>query len=243
MIYLSKPNLLFLKPKKTAGTSVEIALSCNAGAGDIVTPIVPEDEAVRYQLGGQFPLNWAWNRRLETDYASSFEAYLENGKIKPRWFGLRKGRLYSRSAAKFVNHIPPALILKRAGKTFLENSFVVTMCRHPYETVVSWASHLHADNGGEFEHVLDRAVRHRPLNEVYYFSIRKPDFVIRYESLQTDLRALEERFGLTLVQNLPVTKGKARRDRRPARELLSKEQRDIILWSHKRTFDTFGYEP
>jgi hypothetical protein len=37
-------NFLFIKTRKTAGTSLEIELSRHCGAADIVTPISPEDE-------------------------------------------------------------------------------------------------------------------------------------------------------------------------------------------------------
>jgi hypothetical protein len=63
MSHLSEQNILFIKPKKVAGTSVEIALSCNADPSDIVTPLAPIDEKVRHKCGGQFPTNWA--RSLE----------------------------------------------------------------------------------------------------------------------------------------------------------------------------------
>ena len=43
LLYLSKSNMLFLKPRKVAGTSFEIALSRSAVTADIVTPISLED--------------------------------------------------------------------------------------------------------------------------------------------------------------------------------------------------------
>lgn len=242
MIYLARHKLLFLKPKKTAGTSVEIALSCNAGEADIVTPVLPEDERKRRELGGMFPRNWAWHAAAEDRYRARFEKYLEDGIIPKRWFGLRRGRLYARRDARFVNHIPPRQIVRRAGRAFLDDAFVVTMCRHPYETMVSWAAHLHADNGGSLDGLLDMASRHKPLNEVYLFDARRPDFVIRYEHLTEDLAELERRFGLALTGNLPVTKGKARTDRRNAAEILSAAQKARIRASHRRTFEAFGYE-
>lgn len=49
MIYLADRKLLLVKPMKLTGTSVEIALSCNAGGNDIVMPLMPEDKAVRYR--------------------------------------------------------------------------------------------------------------------------------------------------------------------------------------------------
>lgn len=243
MIYLSRHRLLFLKPKKTAGTSVEIAFSCNAMEGDIVTPVLPEDERKRHEMGGRFPQNWAWRAPDEALYRERFEKYLRDGVIAPRWFGLRRGRLYLRRDAKFINHITPRDIERRAGRAFLHDSFVVTMCRHPYETMVSWASHLHADNGGSLDRLLDMASRHRPLNEVYLFDERKPDFVIRYEHLKDDLAELERRFGLSLIPNLPVTKGTARSDRRKAADILNEAQKARIRESHRRTFDAFGYQP
>lgn len=118
MIYLASRNLLFVKPKKTAGTSVEIALSRNAGSEDIVTPLLEEDEKIRWDLGGQFPVNWARRKADETAYRVRFEQYLKDGVVRPRWFGLKRGRLYNRLGAKFINHIPPAKIAQCAGRIF-----------------------------------------------------------------------------------------------------------------------------
>ena len=136
MIYLKSRNLLFVKPKKTAGTSVEIALSCNAEDDDIVTPIVHDDEKIRQELGGKFPVNWAWIRGAETSYRRNFRAWVKDG-TWPMRFGLRSKRLYNRRAGKFFNHMTPAQIQMRTRRDFLENAFMVTMVRHPYELVVS----------------------------------------------------------------------------------------------------------
>ena len=61
MIFLKAQNLLFIKPHKTASTSVEIALSCaSTDPQDIITPLLPEDEEKRAAVGGKLPQNWAW---------------------------------------------------------------------------------------------------------------------------------------------------------------------------------------
>lgn len=243
MIYLAEHKLLFFKPKKTAGTSVEIALSCNASARDIVTPIHPLDEIKRHELGGQLPVNWAWSAQSEENYRSRFEDYLRTGTLKPRWFGFRRGKLYKRREAKWVNHITPAKVAKSPeGRAMMEGAFIVTMCRHPYETMVSYASHLHAENGGSLERVLDWASKQAPFNEKFLFGERRPDFVIRYEHLKEDLAQLEQKFGLVLCSKLPVTKGTARKDRRSAHEVLTPVQKERIRKSHARSFEGFGYE-
>ena len=50
MILSHRYRYLFLKTNKTAGTSIEIALSKFCGPDDIITPISPEDEAIRRRL-------------------------------------------------------------------------------------------------------------------------------------------------------------------------------------------------
>lgn len=51
MIFLNNEKILFLKARKVAGTSFEIALSHYAKKGDIITPISPDDEKIRKELG------------------------------------------------------------------------------------------------------------------------------------------------------------------------------------------------
>lgn len=50
MILLTDPKILFLKPRKVAGTSFEIALSAFANCNDVITPIAEEDEIIRQKL-------------------------------------------------------------------------------------------------------------------------------------------------------------------------------------------------
>jgi hypothetical protein len=56
-------RFIFLKTRKTAGTSVEIALSKVCGPDDIITEISPEDEALRTAAGGRAPQNFQWGDR------------------------------------------------------------------------------------------------------------------------------------------------------------------------------------
>ncbi|WLD94433.1 sulfotransferase family 2 domain-containing protein [Alkalihalobacillus sp. AL-G] len=56
MIISHKYKFIFLKTKKTAGTSIEISLSRYCGDSDIITPIMSEDEKIRAELG-KYPQN------------------------------------------------------------------------------------------------------------------------------------------------------------------------------------------
>ncbi|MDA3856877.1 MAG: hypothetical protein PF480_01210 [Roseovarius sp.] len=57
MIISHKNHFVFVKTTKTAGTSVEIALSKHCGDADIITPIHPDDEAIKAARGLRGPQN------------------------------------------------------------------------------------------------------------------------------------------------------------------------------------------
>jgi hypothetical protein len=51
-------RFVFLKTRKTAGTSVEIALSTVCGPEDVITPVTQADERLRAEHGGRPPQNY-----------------------------------------------------------------------------------------------------------------------------------------------------------------------------------------
>ena len=57
MILSHKYKFIFLKTNKTAGTSIELALSKFCEAEDIITPVTPQDEELRRSLGHPGPQN------------------------------------------------------------------------------------------------------------------------------------------------------------------------------------------
>lgn len=53
MIISHSHKFIFIKTKKTAGTSIEIALSRICGENDVLAPLNPEDEAIRFEMTGK----------------------------------------------------------------------------------------------------------------------------------------------------------------------------------------------
>ena len=71
MILSYTNNFLFIKTRKTAGTSIEIALSLKCSKKDVITPISPNDEIIRKRLFGLLPRNFSSSGKLEEAYRNA----------------------------------------------------------------------------------------------------------------------------------------------------------------------------
>ena len=130
MIYSTKHGFVFIKGRKVAGTSLEIALSARCGPDDIITPITFEDELMRYEQYGALPRNFAIDPEKEC-------AYLDN---------IRSGTKasFSRKNCKFWNHMPASDICELLGQHTFRKVLKFVIERHPYEKVVSQAFWKHS---------------------------------------------------------------------------------------------------
>ncbi|MGR9046774.1 MAG: helix-loop-helix domain-containing protein [Gammaproteobacteria bacterium] len=255
MIYLNRKKLLLFKPLKTASTSLEIAFACNACEDDIVTPMSTMYELMRLDMGAQLPVNYASNAEIERRYRAKIKALSSLRKLVP---GVKLDTLEkvvkpfykTKRNRKFFNHIKPSEVAAIMGDDFLKDSFIVTMCRHPYEVLISrvywerWKKHRESDF--DLNAAIDSMLETKePLNLDYYFYKNEfvPDFVIRYENLTEDIAALEKKFDLRLLENMPVAKGKIRKSNEPAESVLSERQKEICYEKNKPIFERFGYTP
>ena len=65
MIVSHQHRFVFVKTRKTAGTSIEIALAQHCGPDDIITPIDEVDEQIRRNLGHRGPQNFEDRKKAE----------------------------------------------------------------------------------------------------------------------------------------------------------------------------------
>jgi hypothetical protein len=76
MILSHRHKFIFIKTNKTAGTSLEIALSAICGDNDIITPISADDEKVRFELSQRGSQNYIIDDNIQ------FKAHSTAAEIK-----------------------------------------------------------------------------------------------------------------------------------------------------------------
>jgi len=226
MIISHRHRYIFIKTAKTAGTSVEIALSKYAGEHDVLTPCTPEDDALRSELGYPGPRN----------YRLPFTAY-----------SLRD---LARAAAErrlvgFYNHIGARAIRERVGPRVWSSYFKFCFERNPWDKVVS-AYYFNQRTGPTMS--LSEYVQSGAANEIAgyeLYTIRGEiavDEVFRYESLEESMRAVAQRLHLPETPVLPRAKGQYRPPTARYREVLTAQDRAKIARVYAREIATFGYE-
>jgi hypothetical protein len=238
MIVSFAKNFIFLKTRKTGGTTVEIALTPSCGPDDILAPITFGDELLRLRDGKLAARNFVGDRTLEADIAEAVLARQED-----EFYRLK--RLAGRQGA-FRNHMTATEVRERVPRRFWDSAFKFTVERHPYEKVVSrayWDSRKAA--GSDIAELIESAIADLDDGRAVYVidDAVAVDQVLRLENLDDDLKAVADRLALSLPAMLPRAKGSFRTDRRPAREILSERQKRAIFERQRETFALMGYEP
>ncbi len=223
MIVSHKHRFIFLKTHKTAGTSVEIALSRYCGRRDILTPISPEDEQLRSELG-LAPQNHTFGL---ADYSL-------------RDWGRLLLKRRPRSGLKFHNHMPARAVRRLLGARTWDRYFKFCFERNPWDKVIS---QFWFDNQGRPD--FDDFVRHGELwSDFDLYTIDGSvavDYLGRYENLDEELRALCVRLDIPFDGWLPRAKGGFRKDRRRPAELYTREQAEVVAARFAREIQLLGY--
>ncbi|MFB7763637.1 hypothetical protein [Streptomyces xiamenensis] len=222
MIVLHGPKLIFVRTRKTAGTSVEIALSRHAGPTDIITSLSPRDEALRAQYGGRPPQN-----HLHPGAPATPDPVAPGPGPGVRWY----------------NHMPAAHIKEALGDTW-QNYLTVCLERSPYEKVVSLYYHRHrAEPRPGIEEFIDSGEFRDALNWPLYTGADGEvlvDVVIRHEQLAEGLGSLCRRVGLPPLE-LPRAKSQFRPSGAHHRTVLTASARAAVESAYAREFTHHRY--
>lgn len=225
MIVSHEHKFIFVKTTKTAGTSVEIALSRHCGPHDIITPISPEDEVMRAEAGGRPPQNY----RIPLGSLDASD-----------WLRL----LRTRKRRRYRNHYPASLIRRYVGPTVWDSYFKFSIERDPFDKAISryyWSTKPPRPP-------LDVYLQSAPATQlsnwhIYTIDDRVAvDYIIRYERLRDGLDEVAARIGLPGSLDLPRAKGGHRQERAHYSQILDQASRHRIEAVCAREIDTFGYQ-
>jgi len=225
MIVSHKHKFIFVKTRKTAGTSLEIGLSQYCGPDDIITPISPEDELTRQELGFRGPQNC---RFPLTSY---------------RWPHIKDTIRGKRPL--FRNHMSAGDAIRLLGEDVWNEYFTFTIEREPYSKAISryWWSTRKRTSRPTIEKFLEN-IRPDFLSNWDIYSVNdKPavDMMLRFENLQEDRETLEQKLGIGPI-TMPRAKGNYRKDRRHYSQVLSPEARRRLEIVCAKEIQYFGYE-
>ncbi len=229
MIISHDYKFIFIKTNKTAGTSIEIALSRFCGLNDIITTIPEKDEEIRRSLGYRGPQNY-----LVTGSEMNSQ---ESRRLA------RKGK----KERKYYNHISANRIRRYIGQPIWDSYFKFCVERNPWDRLISmYYWHCRSEPRPTIAEFLDSDI---PLRlklrgrDLYMIDGRVAvDAVCRFESLSEDLEKIRLQLGIPEKLELPRTKSTFRKDKRNYREILSDAERARIAELFAEEIDLIGYQ-
>ena len=191
MIIDSSKKFIFIKTKKTASTSIEIALSSLCSEDAVVTAIKPEDEAIRTRF----------NISSARNYRCGESQFLPSKEVAQKF--ARRG---------FYNHMS-AWDVKRILKAQFEEYLKISIVRNPWDRVVShyyWGIKDKGVNAPSFKDYLRGTPENINCNERLLFHPSKDkllvDYVIKFENIEQDVKKIQKKLNVdedlfSIIQN------------------------------------------
>lgn len=227
MIVSYSRNFIFVKTKKTASSTVEAVLAAALIEGDIVT----QEDGYRHPGSDETWDDEALHRQRR------LAKLAREDQERPR----------RKRADGFYSHMSAAEARDRLDLAFWERAFKLTVERHPYEKAVSQAFYrAFRDGRPDVSRYLDRVLRKGSYAGHPFWMIDGKvavDMFLRQETLKPDLERVSVQLGIAVPETLPRLKVRSRVDRRPAREILSAEQKRQVQETCRVEFEILGYEP
>jgi len=229
MIISHKYKFIFLKTNKTAGTSIEIALSGICGSNDIISPISPEDEKTRSALGYPGPQH---HLASASEYGIVDVARL-----------LVQGRKKNR----FYNHMPATELKAVIGEETWNGYYKFCFERNPWDRAISlYYWRCKSEPRPTIAEFIDSGALKRLKrkgHELYSINGQVAvDKVCRYENISAELEAIRTRLGIPDQLVLPNAKSRFRKDQRSYCDILDAQQQARIANLFSDEIELMGYE-
>lgn len=226
MIISHRYKFVFIKTRKTAGTSIEVFLSQLCDKDDILTPIWPHVEP-------HCPRNYR-------GYSNPLFEMIEN-----RGRGLKGTFLNFIKGIKFYSHIPAKAIKRRVPNQLWHDYLKFCVERNPWDKTLSHYYMINKWTGGNMSFEEYLAKGSFCINFPMYTDYRGElmvDKVIKYESLMPELTEIFNVLSIPFRGNLGVkAKSEYRTDTRNYVEVYSYEQMKIIEKAFSKEITIHGY--
>ena len=232
MIISHKYKFIFIKTRKTAGSSIQMYLSELCGEDDIITPIDKPERKYR-------PRNY---RGLFNPLPRLSEQLGE-----PRKMLLTAGRFLA--LKKFNSHIMARHVKKRIPADVWNSYYKFAVDRNPWDKVLSHYHYVRQrydkyDEGISFNEYL--RVAELPYNYMIYTDSANRlmiDRVIKYEELNEGLSDVFGILGVPFDGVLRVNeKSHYRKEKKNYREFYNDDQRDFVAERFSVEIGMHGYE-
>jgi len=192
MIISHAHRFIFIKTNKTAGTSIEAALTSLCGDSDVITPFRAENEPYRSGRGPQ-------NYRIDHPRKPK----------RPLWRTLLgRPERYWHPSVGYYEHMPAWQIRDYVGEDVWRSYYKFAFDRNPWDRQVSWYFYKTKSKGRRpsFERFMRSRIAFVRNYELYAIDgAVAVDFVGRFENLNEDLASVLKTVGAKTDLALPKT--------------------------------------
>lgn len=226
MIVNHQYRFIFLKTRKTAGSSIEFALSKFCSLDDVITTLLPVEEDLRKNKGYRAAQNFLVPFRRYTSY--------DWLRFLLRW---RRKHLSAHTLA--VN------ARRYLGKRIWNGYFKFAFERNPYDKAISrYYFSTQERKRPPVEQYMETADANILSNWPIYTIEDQVvvDFMGRYEDLKNDLETIRRKIGLPIPLDLIRLKGETRRDKRHYSIVLSPKAHARIAKVCAKEIEYFSYK-
>lgn len=228
MIISHKHKFIFIKTAKTAGTSIEIALSKICGENDVITPISENDENYRKELG----------YRGKQNYNIPYSTYSAIDVLK---------MIKNRKRLVYYNHISAEQVKKRISPEIWNSYYKFCFERNPFDKFISFYYWC----GGEkvyptIKNFIDAGMSGKvPGFDLYTIdSFPVVDKIYKFEEISEAIDDINQKLNLDDKISLPEkkAKGQVRVNKKHYSKILTEYEKKWISKVFAREIAFFNYE-
>lgn len=250
MVIIShKHKFIYIKTKKTAGSSIQVLLENFCGKEDIITPLNRPttekgflyNEKARNYKGLSSIIKIIKYQIINFSQISNPLSYLKTFLLS--CLKVPKKKVIRIFLSRFVSHMSAALVKLKVGNLIWNNYFKFTIERNPWDKVVSAYHHLNPEIPFN-EWIQSFSLNHRsqPINFSLYSINGKVvlDFIGKFENLNEDLKIIFNKLNLPLT-TLPQEKKIYRKNKENYRNYYNENSKKIVEKNYKEEIRLFGY--